>query len=188
MAKLRIPEGLVVDYTDDGWDEFKKWLDGTYAYLFYAWVDEGEAYSIAAPDGNVCRIFSINKADGENLEAAERARAELEHALAILRPRGDDVWTPRVVTSSGLTGDGLDEIWTIIEEHHAVESDNGALERRRQRQLLGWMWSLVDEGLRSAVHEHPQVAATLADLENDVLEGRTTPTAAAENILSTFRI
>ena len=132
-------------------------------------------------------LISINKADGENLEAAERARAELERALAILRPKGDDVWTPRVVTSSGLTGDGLDDIWTIIEEHQTVESADGALDRRRQKQLLGWMWSLVDEGLRSAVRENPRVAATLADLENDVLEGRTTPTAAAENILNAFK-
>jgi LAO/AO transport system kinase len=133
-------------------------------------------------------LISINKADGENLEAAERERAELEHALAILRPRGEDSWTPKVVTSSGLTGDGLDEIWAIIEEHHAVVSTNGELDRRRQKQLLGWMWSLVDEGLRSTVREHPRVAETLADLENDVLEGRMTPTAAAENILSTFRM
>jgi LAO/AO transport system kinase len=133
-------------------------------------------------------LVSINKADSDRLEAAERARAELERALAILRPRGEDGWTPRVVTSSGLTGDGLDEIWAIIGEHHALLSANGALERRRQRQLLDWMWSLVDEGLRSAVREHPRVAETLADLEKDVLEGRTTPTAAAENILGTFRI
>jgi len=133
-------------------------------------------------------LISINKADGENLEAAGHARVELERALAILRPRGDDGWTPRVVTSSGLTGDGLDTIWEIIGEHHAVVSTNGELNRRRQKQLLGWMWSLVDEGLRSAVREHPRVAETLADLENDVLEGRMTPTAAAENILSTFRI
>jgi LAO/AO transport system kinase len=132
-------------------------------------------------------LISINKADGDRLQAAEHARAELARALNILRPKGEDGWTPRVVTSSGLTGDGLDEIWAIIGEHHALLSANGALERRRQRQLVGWMWSLVDEGLRSAIREHPQVAATLADLENDVLEGRMTPTAAAENILSTFR-
>ena len=61
------------------------------------------------------------------------------------------------------------------------------MERRRRRQLLGWMWSLVDEALRSAVREQPGVADTLAALEEDVLEGRTTPTSAAEEILSTFK-
>jgi LAO/AO transport system kinase len=49
------------------------------------------------------------------------------------------------------------------------------------------MWSLVNEGLRSAVREHPQVAEKLATLEEDVLDRRTTPTAAAEAILSTFK-
>ena len=32
------------------------------------------------------------------------------------------------------------------------------------------MWSLVDEGLRSAVREHPGVADSLTTLEKDVLE------------------
>jgi len=130
--------------------------------------------------------IAVNKADGENLEAAERARAELERALAILRPRDDAGRTPRVVTSSGLTGAGLDEIWAIIEEHHAAMTANGELERRRRRQLLGWMWSLVEEGLRAAVREHPRVAERLDALEEAVLEGHHTPTAAAEEILENF--
>jgi len=131
-------------------------------------------------------LISINKADGDNVAAAERARAEFERALAILRPDTEGGWKPRVVTSSGHTGAGLDDIWTIIGEHHEQLSANGELERRRRDQLLGWMWSLVDEGLRSAVREHPQVAEKLATLEEDVLEGRVTPTSAAEQILNTF--
>jgi len=131
-------------------------------------------------------LISINKADGENVEAAERARAQFERALSILRPEGEDGWKPRVVTSSGHTGAGLDQIWTIVGEHHEQLTASGELERRRRRQLLGWMWSLVDEGLRSAVREHPRVADTLEALEEDVLEGRTTATAAAEQILDAF--
>jgi LAO/AO transport system kinase len=132
-------------------------------------------------------LIAINKADGENLQAAELARAEFERALAILRPADDGGWTPRVVTSSGQTGAGLDEIWTIISEHHELLTRNGELDKRRRRQLLGWMWSLVDEGLRSAVREHPEVAKTLADLEKAVLDGRKTPTIAAEQILNAFK-
>ncbi|MFV2073271.1 MAG: methylmalonyl Co-A mutase-associated GTPase MeaB [Thermoanaerobaculales bacterium] len=128
-------------------------------------------------------LVSINKADGGNLEAARRARAEFQRALDILRPAGESGWTPRVVTSSGTTGEGLDEIWKIICKHHEQFSANGELERRRRDQLLGWMWSLVDEGLRSAVREQPQVAEMLTVLEKAVLDRRTTPTAAAEEIL-----
>ena len=133
-------------------------------------------------------LIAINKADGENLQAAELARAEFERALQILRPADEDGWTPRVVTSSGQTGAGLDEIWQLIGEHHELLSGSGDLERRRQQQLLSWMWSLVDEGLRSAVRAHPEAADTLAALEEDVLEARTTPTSAADEILSIFKM
>jgi len=133
-------------------------------------------------------LIAINKADGDNLEAAELARAEFERALGILRPADEDGWTPRVVTSSGQTGAGLDEIWQIISEHQELLSENGELEQRRRQQLLGWMWSLVDEGLRAAVREHPNVSDILATLEEDVLAGRTTPTSAAEKILNAFKM
>ncbi len=126
--------------------------------------------------------IAVNKADGSNLEPARRASAELERALRILRPTAADGWRPRVVTTSGTTGDGLDQVWSLVEEHHTLLAGSGALERRRRRQALAWMWSLVDEGLRSAVREHPWIE----DLEQDVLEGRTTATAAAQQILGCF--
>jgi LAO/AO transport system kinase len=130
-------------------------------------------------------LIAINKADGNNLQAAELARAEFERALGILRP--EEVWQPKVVTCSGQTGAGLEEIWEMITEHHELLSGNGELERRRRQQLLGWMWSLVDEGLRAAIREHQDVADALAAFEEDVLEGRTTATAAAERILAAFK-
>jgi len=133
-------------------------------------------------------LVAINKADGNNLPAAELARAEFERALQILRPEDENGWTPKVVTSSGQTGAGLDEIWASINEHHELLSANGELEKRRKQQLLGWMWSLVDEGLRAAVRAHSQVAETLDALEEDVLQGRTTPTSAAEQILNAFKM
>lgn len=70
MANFRINDGVVLDYTSDGWTEFKKWLDGTYARLPYAWVDEGVAYNIVASDGKFYRTFSINKSDATEFEAS----------------------------------------------------------------------------------------------------------------------
>jgi len=131
-------------------------------------------------------LIAINKADGDNLQAAEFARAEFERAIGILRPEDNDGWKPRVVTSSGQTGDGLEEIWEIIGQHREMLMGSGGLEEQRRHQLLGWMWSLVDEGLRAAVREHPEIAKTLADLEEKVLRGKSTPTSAAEKILKTF--
>ena len=133
-------------------------------------------------------LIAINKADGDNRAAADRARAEFESALQILRPAAEDQWAPKVVTSSAVTGDGLDEIHEIIVEHHRLMKGNGQLEATRRGQALHWMWSLVDEGLRAAVREHPEVVSTVEILERDVVEGRTTATAAAREILGAFGI
>jgi LAO/AO transport system kinase len=131
-------------------------------------------------------LIAINKADGDNESAAERSRAEFERALQILRPADGDRWMPQVVTTSALTGSGLDRIHEIIIEHRRRLEATGELEERRRAQRLHWMWSLVDEALRNATREHPGVADILPDLERGVVEGRTTATAAAERILAAF--
>jgi len=133
-------------------------------------------------------LIAINKTDGDNRTAAERARAEFEGALQILRPATEDQWMPKVVTSSALTGAGLDEIHDLIVEHHRLMEGNGQLEATRRGQALHWMWSLVDEGLRTAVREHPEVVGRIEDLERDVAEGKKTATTAAEEILGAFGI
>jgi LAO/AO transport system kinase len=137
----------------------------------------------------LAHIISINKADGDNLPRAERARMELERALELLRPpTEDDPWTPRVVLSSALEGTGLEEIWRLIQEHRSMLESSGLLEQQRRRQRLRWMWSLVDEGLLAAVREHRGVAAIVDRLEGEVIGGTVTPTAAAERILAAFGI
>jgi LAO/AO transport system kinase len=85
-----------------------------------------------------------------------------------------------------LTGDGLSTIWDSIVEHRRTLGDAGVFEDRRRRQGLQWMWTLVDEGLRAAAREDRDVAAVIERLERDVVEGRTTPTVAAERILTAF--
>ena len=134
-------------------------------------------------------IIAVNKADGDNLTAAQQARAELEHALQILRPAGPaDAWSPRVITCSGRTGSGLDEIWALIEEHRRLLVASGGFDQRRRDQRRQWMWSLVDEGLRNAVREHSEAAALARRLEREVVDGRSTASGAAARILEVLGI
>lgn len=75
MSKLQIKSGLVLDYTDEGWAEYKKWLDGSYARIPFVYADNGLSYEIAAPDGEVYRTFSINKVDASDFETNFKAQA-----------------------------------------------------------------------------------------------------------------
>jgi GTPase len=52
--------------------------------------------------------MAINKADGDNLRKAERARVEYAGALHLF-PASSDGWTPQVLTYSALHGQGIEE-------------------------------------------------------------------------------
>jgi LAO/AO transport system kinase len=130
-------------------------------------------------------LIAINKADGDNAGPAQRARAEYQRALELLRPEGAS-WSTRVLTCSAIERKGLDEIWQSICHHRHLGEQQGFLKENRRRQLLRWMWSLVDDELRVAIRHHSAVAGVLAELEQAVLAGELTATRAAERILAAF--
>jgi LAO/AO transport system kinase len=82
--------------------------------------------------------IAINKADGDNIPNAKRAQAELSHALHLLSSTA-----PKVLTCSGLTKSGLDEIWKMIS---AFKEKGTWLEKRKQQQLE---W--VEESLNALI-------------------------------------
>jgi LAO/AO transport system kinase len=128
----------------------------------------------------------VTKADGEQRASAERSRAEHARALELLRAPSPS-WRPRVLIVSGSTGEGIPELWAMIEEHAAALSATGERAARRREQARAWMWNLVDQGLRDAFRSHPEVARQVPALEREVEASRTTPAAAARLLLETFQ-
>ncbi|RZJ27088.1 MAG: methylmalonyl Co-A mutase-associated GTPase MeaB, partial [Flavobacterium sp.] len=55
-------------------------------------------------------LIAINKADGDNLRKAKLAKTEFGRALHLF-PAKKSGWTPKVVTCSAVTKDGIDEVW-----------------------------------------------------------------------------
>ena len=87
---------------------------------------------------------------------------------------------------SAHTGDGIDELWSTIEEHRSVLEEAGALEAQRNAQAERWMWSLVEERLMDAFRGHPDVAAELAAVVEAVRAGERPASEAAEALLTRF--
>jgi LAO/AO transport system kinase len=127
----------------------------------------------------------VNRADGEQRAAAERTRAAYASALGLVRPRSAR-WTPRVLLASALRGEGVEEVWQAVLEHRAALAEGGELEARRRAQALGWMWSLLEQGLAEAFRAHPRVEERLARLEAEVQAQRKSPAAAARELLEAF--
>jgi LAO/AO transport system kinase len=127
-------------------------------------------------------LLAINKADGDNRAAAEVARREYAAALHYLRPSSSG-WRPRVLTCSALEGKGIVEVWQAVKEHRQGLLDSGALEARRRRQQLEWMWSLVEDHLLQRLRRHPALMEELPQIEANVKAGILPATVAARRIL-----
>jgi LAO/AO transport system kinase len=127
----------------------------------------------------------INKADGDARAAAELARAEYERALHYLRPATEG-WQTRAHLCSALTGDGVDELWAVVEAFVRRGEASGTIARRRQRQERQWVHQLVREQLADRFFAHPQVRAMLPDLEAAVEAGEVPAVAAARRLLAAF--
>jgi LAO/AO transport system kinase len=67
-----------------------------------------------------------------------------------------------------------------------VLEEGGELEARRREQARAWLWALVDERLGRAFRSHPAVARRLPALEADVQARKSTPSAAARELLAAF--
>ncbi|MGD8369592.1 MAG: methylmalonyl Co-A mutase-associated GTPase MeaB, partial [Desulfobacterales bacterium] len=128
--------------------------------------------------------IAINKADGDNVKRAERARKEYENALHYLRP-ATPTWTPPVLTCSAKDENrrGIRKIWETVLDHRRRLEKTSELEEKRRRQAVDWMWDLISEGLQDRFRTNPAVRRRLSALQQAVEKGATAPTAAAAELL-----
>lgn len=138
----------------------------------------------------IADLVVINKADIDK-NAATRAEAQITSSLRLLGQHGNPEnahyneaqWHPKVVQISALLGQGVDSFWVAVSEFRRLQTVNGRLAQRREKQALAWMWERIEAGLKLAFRQHPQVRALLPQLQQDVVAGRIAASTAARNLL-----
>ena len=90
----------------------------------------------------------INKADGNNIQRAELAKAQLQTALHFFPPHESGV-TPKVMTCSAYERTGINGIWEHILYYCSATQQNGYFEHRRAEQAKYWMYETINEQLRN---------------------------------------
>ncbi|MDP2769741.1 MAG: methylmalonyl Co-A mutase-associated GTPase MeaB [Giesbergeria sp.] len=139
----------------------------------------------------IADLVVINKADLDT-RAATRAEAQITSSLRILSQHGNpehshhdaSQWHPKVVQISALLGQGIEGFWDTVKQYRQVQTANGRLATRREKQALAWMWERIDAGLKQSFRQHPQVRHLLPQLQQDVAAGRIAASTAARNLLS----
>jgi LAO/AO transport system kinase len=127
----------------------------------------------------------VNKCDGDGAARVRTALGDLRAALRYLPRRRPD-WQAHALAASGQTGEGLDDLWGLVEEQRRTLLASGQLAALRAEQQRAWLWSLITERLERSFRNHPAVAARLAQAEADVLAGRITPPTATDSLFRAF--
>lgn len=124
----------------------------------------------------------INKADGNAIHAARRAKSYYESSFHYMRPKFED-WSPTVMTCSSLSGEGVEEVWNVVHERYLEMQTKGLLKEIRLRQELNWFDSATTEGLIQLIFSNPAVQQKKEELKNDLIHGRIPPYASADELL-----
>jgi LAO/AO transport system kinase len=128
-------------------------------------------------------VVAVNKADEDHEGEARVAARELSGALRLVR--GHDEWAPPVVTCSGLTGVGVDDVWARVLAHREHLGEAG-LVRKRAAQQLEFTWALVRDELDQRLRASPGVAAVRDEVREAVLSGELPAPVAADRILAAY--
>jgi LAO/AO transport system kinase len=126
-------------------------------------------------------MIAVNKADGDNIVRARAAATEYRAALHILTARSPN-WLPPVITYSGLTGDGVEQLWATIVDHRSRLTKSGELDARRHEQQVQWMWAMFDDRLRETIRADRALSARLPEIEKAVAAGTLSPALAVDEI------
>ncbi len=126
-------------------------------------------------------MIAVNKADGDGIPRAQAAAAEYRAALHILAP-ASPLWSPPVITVSGIANQGLDGLWAHVVDHRQRLAAKGEIDIKRHAQDVKWMWAMIEERLHARLRNDPAVRARMPRIEADVAAGTLAPTLAADEI------
>ena len=111
---------------------------------------------------------------------------DVSGALRLLPAADPSAWRTPVLTCSGLTGAGLDEVWDKVKVHPTALIEAGEFAAKRAQQQVDWAWSMVRDTLLTDLHALPAVRALVPEIEAQLRAGELTATLAASRILAAF--
>lgn len=124
----------------------------------------------------------INKADGDNMNAARTAQTTFKKALHLYPPKPNG-WNPEVLLCSSLEGTGFDEIRDMLERYSKENRESGAWEQKRTEQNEQWMQRTLESEIQRIFKEAPSLKEAYNNLKEQVALGKLSPFRAAEMLL-----
>ncbi len=129
-------------------------------------------------------MVAVNKSDvyGDKLKHAVRAYKSALHIMA----DASQHWHPPVVSCSGLTANGVPELWDRIQKHKKIMTECGEHTKRRKNQRLKWLHAQLSDQLLQHFYNDPQTKAILPEMETALMKNDLTVSTATAKILSQY--
>ncbi|MDR1879276.1 MAG: methylmalonyl Co-A mutase-associated GTPase MeaB [Bacteroidales bacterium] len=128
----------------------------------------------------------VNKADGDNIQKAERTRIQYANVLTLFSSPPQSTWKPPVMTISSLYKTGIVETWEMILRYKEQTMQNGFFMHNRTKQLHDRFRSFLEESLFDSFYAAPEVKESIARYQQEITDKRITPYAAGKIILEQF--
>lgn len=125
----------------------------------------------------------INKADGDNIKEAEKAKIEFARALH-LYPAKENDWYPKVLTCSALENEGITTIWEMIKDFLDLAKKNSSFEKNRIKQNQNWFKETVNNNLYQSFYADKLVQGEMNKLILAIKENKISPFFAAKKLLA----
>ena len=129
--------------------------------------------------------IGINKADGDNVDRANRQALEFRNALH-LYPVPPSGFLPQVTTYSGYYNLNIDKLWMIVDDYFEFVHGNGYFEERRRQQEKYWMYETINEQLKSRFYNDPEIERLLQVKQEMVLDSKQSSFVAASDVLKFY--
>ncbi|TVR41595.1 MAG: methylmalonyl Co-A mutase-associated GTPase MeaB [Bacteroidia bacterium] len=133
----------------------------------------------------MCDGMAINKADGDNIEKAKAARSQYENALHLFPPPPTG-WTPKVITCSAITKNGIEAVWDMIREHEEAMKEKGHFQQKRNRQQTHRLHETIHEALSQHFYNNPVISKKLKEIEQLVADHKFSAYQAASHLLDSY--
>ncbi len=130
----------------------------------------------------IADAVTVTKIDEAERGVLLRSRSSCEAAMRLL-PKKYPCWTPEVILSSAVTGQGIEEIWKNIQDFTTILTAEGLFQQHRKKQLNRLFTAMVDEQLRQAFYNHPEIEFSLQELAAKVEENLISPFSGAQHLV-----
>ncbi|HEY7722355.1 MAG TPA: methylmalonyl Co-A mutase-associated GTPase MeaB [Pedococcus sp.] len=125
-------------------------------------------------------VFVVNKADREGADATVR---DIRHMISLGDRTEPGLWRPPVIKTVAAKGEGIGEVMEALDKHVGWMEHSGTLRERRVRRAGDEIESIALQQLRARMGDLRH-GNGVDDLAADVVDGKTDPYAAADQVVS----